>query len=349
MKPQIGTLLLILASVILSAGQNPRTLSTHPPPDETRRQRVAEIHGQVRLPDGTPAAGVRVFARGSTNADAKTDSLGKFQIIQLVPGMYDVYVQAVGYLPVRQRVDLETGRGTFVDITLRGNAAAGRTTVQSQPAPIPVPVVTPTPVDSPVPENARKSYEDAQRALATANDINAAVALLKTAVSEYPQYTQAYLLMGGAYSSQQNWDEAHGAFQKAVELEPKNANAWIGLGAVDNEKNNFSEAETHLLKAVELAPESADAHFELGRAYYGEGRWQSAEEQLAKANQLRPDDAQQHAFMGNILLREHNAQAALQQFQEVLRLDPNGPLAGPTRQMVERLQTTLTQSANQKQ
>ena len=348
MKPQIGTLLLILASVISAAAQNPRTSSTRFPLDETRRQRVAEVHGQVRLPDGSPAVGVRVFARGSTDADAKTDSLGKFQIIQLVPGMYDVYVQAVGYLPVRQRVDLETSRGTFVDITLRG-PSPGLTTVQSPPAAKPVPVAAPTSVDATIPENARKNYEDAQRALAAANDVNAAVALLKTAVGEYPQYTQAYLLMGGAYSSQQNWDEAHGAFQKAAELEPKNANAWIGLGAVDNEKNNFAEAETHLLKAVELAPESADAHFELGRAYYGEGRWQSAEEQLAKANQLRPDDAQQHAFMGNILLREHNAQAALQQFQEVLRLDPNGPLAGPSRQMVERLQTALTQSANQKQ
>lgn len=337
-------LLLFFALVAPASAQLVRTLPHPPPLDDTRRMRVAEIHGQVRLPDGRPASGVRVGASsGGSGGDSVTDSLGKFQIVHLVPGNYYVQVWAVGYQRMSQQVDLTTSRGAFLDFTLRPDLAASRPA-----APPPLPAVRISAGDATAPESARKSYEEAQHLLAAGN-VNTALELLKMAISQYPEYTQAHLMMGAAYSSQENWEEAQKAFQKAVELDQKNAEAYLGLGAVENEKKSFPEAENHLLKAVELAPESADAHFELGRAYYGQGRWQLADEHLAKANQLRPDNAQQHAVMGNILLRERNAGAALKQFQEALRLDPNGPLAAPTRQMIERLEAALKQSGNQKQ
>lgn len=341
-------LLLSFALVVPISAQNVRTLAHPPPLDDTRRQRVTEIHGQVRLPDGSPASGARVNVAGTSRGDAKTDSSGKFQIDHLVPGKYYVHVWAPGYQGVSQQVDLESARGIFLDFTLRPATAARGPAVQSQPA-APLPAIHISAGDTTAPESARKNYEEAERMLVAGNNVNTALELLKTAISQYPEYIQAHLLMGAAYSSQENWEEAQKAFQKAVELDQKNADAYIGLGAVENEKKNFPEAENHLLKAVELAPVSADAHFELGRAYYGQERWQLADQQLAKANELRPDNAQQHAVMGNILLREHNAEGALKQFQEALRLDPNGPLAVPTHQMIERLETALKQSGNQKQ
>jgi hypothetical protein len=49
--------------------------------------------------------------------------------------------------------------------------------------------------------------------------------------------------------------------------------------------------------------------------------------------------------MGNILLREHNAEGALKEFKEALRLDPTGPTAEPTQQMIARIEAALQQQA----
>ena len=83
--------------------------------------------------------------------------------------------------------------------------------------------------------------------------------------------------------------------------------------------------------------------FELGRAYLGLGRWDAAGQHVAKANQLRPDDPQQHVVLGNIMLRERNADGALKEFQEALRLDPKGPIAEPTRQVIARIEAAIKQ------
>jgi tetratricopeptide (TPR) repeat protein len=196
---------------------------------------------------------------------------------------------------------------------------------------------------------AGKQLRKAENLMVDPATVGKAVDLLTKVVKGDPRNAAAHILLGVAYSSQQNWDEAKKSFSTAVELEPFNALTYIGLGCVENEAKTFAEAGNHLLKAVALAPESADAHFELGRAYFGQGRWDLAGQQIAMANQFRADDPQQHVLMGNILLRERNAAGALKEFQETVRLDPTGPLAAPAGQMIERIETALRQSGNQNQ
>jgi tetratricopeptide (TPR) repeat protein len=197
-----------------------------------------------------------------------------------------------------------------------------------------------------IPESARNDVASAEQLLAQGKKLDKSIQLLKKAVAQYPQYGQAYLLMGVAYSVQKNWDEADKALKKAIELEPGDAPAYVALGSVENETKNYAEAEKYLTKAVELSPESADAQFELGRAYWGLGRWDDAQQHVGKANQLRPGSSAQHVLMGNIMLRERNAEAALSEFKESLKLDPNGPMADPTRQIISRIEAALKQQSS---
>src|SRR5262249_53702051 len=157
----------------------------------------------------------------------------------------------------------------------------------------------------------------------------------------YPNYSEAYLLMGVAYSSQRKWDDAEKALQKTIELNKKAGGAYVALGSVENEKKEYAQAEKYLLKAVELAPNSADAHFELGRAYWGQQRWDVADQHVSKANQLRPGNAGQHVMLGNILLRERDAVGALKEFKQAVQVDPKGPLAPPAQQMVDKIEAAL--------
>lgn len=306
-------------------------------------QRLGQIHGQVRLPDGRPASvGTAVTLEmrggGGVAAQTQTDRSGKFEFTQLQQAIYEVHIDATGYVADQQEVNLNAMPMAYVNFVLKSNPTSAGPAV-----PPGGPGASISAIDPNAPEGARKDFESAQELLSEGKDLDKSIQLFKKAVAQYPKYSQAYLLMGVAYSSQKNWGEAEKALQKAVELNPSNAAAYLALGSVDNEKKNFAEAEKSLLKAVELSPQSADAQVELGRAYFGLGRWADAERQIAKANQLRPDVAQQHVMLGDIFLRERNADGALKEFQEALRLDPTGPMAEPTRQMVARIEAALKQ------
>ncbi len=312
-------------------------------PQRSNVPRLAQIHGQVRLPDGRPATlGTAVTLEmrggGGVAAQTQTDSSGKFEFMQLQPAIYEVHISAVGYAADQQEANLNAMPMAYLSFTLKPDP-----TYAGPAVPPGGPGATVSAIDANTPEGARKDFESAQELLVQGKDLDKSVQLFKKAVAQYPKYSQAYLLMGVAYSAQKNWGEAEKALQKAVELNPSNAAAYLALGSVENEKKNFTEAEKPLLKAVELSPQSADAQVELARAYFGQGRWAEAERQIAMANQLRPNVAQQHVMMGDVFLRERNAEAALKEFQEALRLDPTGPMAEPTRQMVARIEAALQQ------
>jgi len=308
--------------------------------------RPAEIHGQVRLPDGRPApTGVAIsleMSGGGAAGQTQTDQSGKFSFQQVPQAVYEVHVRAVGYQADPQVVDLTTSHSTYLTFILRDDAShkgPGGPAVPPEG-----PGATISLADQNAPEGARKDLASAQQLLSQGKDLNKSIQLLKKAVTEYPNYAQAYLLMGVAYSSQHKWNDAVEPLQKSIALDQNNSSAYVALGSVENERKNFSEAEKYLTKAVQLSPESPDAQFELGRAYWGLSRWDEAGQHVAKANQLRPDNAGQHILMGNIFLRERNAEGALKEFQDAVRLDPKGPLAEPTRQMIAKIQAALSQA-----
>ena len=330
--------LYISSGLVALAQQQPNTIP-----------HLGEVRGQVRMPGGQPAVrGTAVYLEmrgGGTAGQSQTDGQGKFEFAQLSPAIYEVHIRAVGYLADFQEVDLTSIPMAYLTFVLRPEPSSRAPAVPPEG-----PGATISAIDPNAPEGARKNVASAQELMTQGNDkdIDKSIGLLKKAVAQYPQYSQAYLLMGVAYSSQKNWDDAEKVLQKSVELNQKNAATYVALGSVENEKKKASDAEKYLLKAVELAPDSSDAHFELGRAYWGLGKWDLADQHVAKANQLKPDNFSQRVLMGNILLRERNAPAALKEFQEAVRINPTGPASEPVRQMIARIEAALQQAEAQK-
>ncbi len=149
------------------------------------------------------------------------------------------------------------------------------------------------------------------------------------------------MYLGLVQMALRRWKDAESALGKASELNDKLAAAHLALGTCYNQQGRFAEAEKPLLRGLELAPEAADGHYEPGRTYWALGRWQEAEPRAQKALALRPEFPAAHLLMGNILLRKRDAAAALQEFKEYLRLEPNGPMAPPTREMVAKIERAL--------
>lgn len=315
---------------------------------QTRNVHPVEIHGRVLLSNGQPApVGTVVTLEtpgGGFNGQAQTNSQGKFEFPQMTPAVYDVHVRAFGYLPESQTMDMTNMPSAYLNFTLKLDPSRKES---------PIPPGGPgesisAPLDPDAPDDAKKDLDAGRTLLSSGKDVNKSIELFKKAITRYPQYSEAYLLMGVAYSSQKKWDDAEKALQKTIELNKSAGGAYVALGSVENERKEYAQAEKYLLKAVELAPNSADAHFELGRAYWGLQRWDVADQHVSKANELRPGSAGQHVMLGNIMLRERDAVGALKEFKQAVQVDPQGPLAPPAQQMVDKIEAALKQSESQK-
>jgi tetratricopeptide (TPR) repeat protein len=191
------------------------------------------------------------------------------------------------------------------------------------------------------PPEAQKEFEAGKNLLLEKKKPKDSIPHFQSAIKTYPSFGEAYLLMGTAYMDEKDWNNARSALEKAVQLDQSLAAAHLALGVTLNEMGDFKDAEKPLTKGLELSPDFAEGQYELGRTYWAMGRWQDAEPHARKATGLQPGMAKAHVLMGNILLRQRNAPAALTEFKEYLQLDPNGPLAAPTREMVSKIEKAL--------
>jgi tetratricopeptide (TPR) repeat protein len=194
--------------------------------------------------------------------------------------------------------------------------------------------------DLAVPDNAKKEFDVAQKAL-DAKHFDSGIAHLKKAIELYPNFPQAYATMGAAYLDEKKYKDAQTALEKAVELDPKAAGAFIELGATLNQLKDYPGAVTALNKGLELNPEVPAGDYELAKAYMAQQQWQSAEPHLRKVIAAEPNMAGAHVMLGNVLLKKGDGPGALNEFQTYLKLDPNGPMANGVREVIPKIEAAL--------
>lgn len=88
-------------------------------------QRLGAITGVVKDEGGARVRDVEVSIP-KTGALVRTDSLGRFILPRLVPGMFDVSLRRLSYTPMIMSLEVTAGDTTDVDVTL--NAAAEQLT-----------------------------------------------------------------------------------------------------------------------------------------------------------------------------------------------------------------------------
>ena len=300
---------------------------------------ISYIRGRVRFMPGATEQPVTVTLedeRGGTVARTQTDSRGRFIFNVHSQSIYVIKVRLAGHREVSRRVDLVSGIVTDVLIDLMPESGK-----DSSAAPLAVSEPTISVKRLAVPEAAQSEFEKGINLLLARKEPEASIPHFRKAIEVHPAFAEAYLLLGRAYMDLVRWKEAQLALEKAILQDDKLAGAHLALGACYNEQKDFAAAEKALLRGLELDAESAEGHYELGKTYWALGRWQEAEPHARRAVTLRPDFAPVHVLMGNILLRKRDAPAALQEFKEYLRLEPQGPFAASTRDMVARIEKAL--------
>jgi tetratricopeptide (TPR) repeat protein len=298
------------------------------------------IRGQVRLDNGLPADHVIVRLRSDAVAfqtETQTDIQGKFEFDGLYPTTYHLTIEGQGFRPYSSNIDISMSRMSYEQITLRMNKEP-----EAKAVPAEGPAGSLNVRIAQIPPAARKEF-DVGRQRMSLQDAAGSEQHFQKAIALYPQYAEAYQLLGVLHLEEGKYAEAGPELQKAAELEPHMSTAYFALGICRNLMGKYAEAEPAFLRGLELNPDSPDGQYELAKTYWALGRWQDADPHAQKAVALKPDVGPPHVLLGNIALRKRDPQKALMEYHEYLRLDPNGNMAAGTQQMVDKIEQTLKQ------
>lgn len=117
----------------------------------------------------------------------------------------------------------------------------------------------------------------------------------------------------------------------ALDLDRTNPEAYLALGSAYNSENDFDRAETNLRRALGLNPDSWQAKLELAKTWYGQKRHVIALRQL---DLIRSDFPDVHLLRANILISLGRKQEGAEQFAIFLRAVPSDRRAPQIRQII---------------
>jgi tetratricopeptide (TPR) repeat protein len=292
-----------------------------------------EIVGQVRAAEtGLPANRVPIrlerFGGGLVD-QIDTDSTGRFRFGNLQRGYYRVILNVPGYRPAQQDADLQVVFRAYLMFELSAEKTGPMALVDV--------------IDARAPAEARQELIRGRDALGR-REYEASIAHLQRAISVYPEFYEAHLLLGTALMDGREWKKAEVAFQRAAEVKPDSAPAILALGEVYWRQKRYDEAEKTLLRGLKLDDKSWHGYFALARLYWDLDNIAKAGPAIGRTLQLKPDFAQAHLLAGNILLKVNQQERALAEYQEYLRLDPKGEFAVQARELVQKLSKAIVEN-----
>ncbi len=304
------------------------------------------IRGVVQYDDGRPADHVILRLRSDLvtayQAETSTDIQGKFDFDGLPNSTFRLTIEGQGFRTYDSFIDISVSKMAYEMITLR---------LDRDPDAKPVPPEGPKGAVNAriakIPPDARKEF-DLGKARMQAQDGPSSLPHFQKAIDLYPNYAEAYQLMGVVNLETGKFADAEPQLAKATEIEPKLTTAFFALGVCRNQMAKYAEAETALARGLKLDPNSADGHYHIAEAYWNLGRFDDSEPHARKSLELKPDMAPAHVLLGNSMLRKRDAPGALKEFKEYLRLAPQGEFAPATRAAVERLEKGLQQAKQPK-
>jgi cytochrome c-type biogenesis protein CcmH/NrfG len=126
-----------------------------------------------------------------------------------------------------------------------------------------------------------------------------------------------------------------------VKKEPGNVEAWIKYGNALMDTKRFNEAVGAYEKALAIDPKNVDVRVDMGTCYRNSGRPADAAKEYRKALEIDPRHLNAHMNLGVVLAYDLQDKAqAVKEFEKVLELDPNGPNSAKIRSIVQQLKSS---------
>lgn len=270
---------------------------------------------------------------GGIVGTAFTASNGNFEFDNIPPGNYNLVTDSVGHDPVTQQVNVQDGAVFGVEVEIHASAEAAK----DPHAPSKVSVR-----ELAIPPKAQAAMAKGMSLLYKKSDYQGSITQFQKAISEYPDYYEAYAHMGVAYQRFGDSSASEMALRKSVELsQDQYMDGLCFLAAFLSDRGRFEDGEAVARKSMELDPNSWQANSALASALLGQNRNKEAEVNAAAAVKLQPSLPELHLILANIHARLRNFTAVLDDLNAYLQLDPKGPFADQARSQKDEIQRAL--------
>lgn len=133
-------------------------------------------------------------------------------------------------------------------------------------------------------------------------DFGAAMAALRRAIEQAPDFAMAHYFLGLAYGLQGRHADAAAAFARTTELDADFAMAHLNRGVALQKLGRLDEAEAALREALRVEPDSPKALQFLGQVLARQGRFGEAIDALERSLARHPDPAAVRADLEKVRL-----------------------------------------------
>jgi tetratricopeptide (TPR) repeat protein len=297
------------------------------------RQGGVAVFGRVSLPDGKPAARVRVFieAPNGLKRDMLSDDQGNYEFRGLSSGRYSLSAtnpdEPEQYSePAESDTTRAFSNRLRVDIYLRLPQHDAKTTYNPG-------TVNAAEAAQNIPKAARKAYDQGVK-LQKENQHEKALIAFNQAVDLYPEYFQALTERASLLMGRNQLAEAAADFERALRLNDKYVPALRGLGYCQIQQKQFEAAVSNLERAFVMEPKVPLTLLLLGYANLSLGRYEPAQQCLEEALKLGPESAARaHVYLAEVFAHEQKFKEAADSIRRYLALKPDAPDAADLRKM----------------
>jgi tetratricopeptide (TPR) repeat protein len=157
----------------------------------------------------------------------------------------------------------------------------------------------------------RKDYEGAIR------EFRRSIGLAPN--SDYSTDASSY--MANAYLGLGDTDGAVKAYEEALKRSPNRDDIYISLGNLHFSEEKYDKAAQAYEKAVSIWP-SSDNHYALGQAYLNAGQYSKADHEFNTVLRMDPDKPNGNYGLGLNFSKQGRYEDAILQFKQAVRIDP---------------------------
>jgi tetratricopeptide (TPR) repeat protein len=259
---------------------------------------------------------------------AFTDGSGRLEFLGLFPQSYILRISKPGF------------RATEVSVDVRRGETAKSVNAQLQREEGDAPALTAGMVsarDLSIPKPALTATQKGVQALNEKKDAQQAVRFFQEAVKLFPEYYEAYFMLGAAQMQLKAYDEAQKAYEKAIEVNPQFVRPYYPLAVLLASRKRHEDAERLLLRAVEMDAQNWEGPFELARSYANRQLWEKALHYGELAHS-RPNPATKvHLLMADLYSNTGQTDKAIMELEKFIRLDPNSSFLPKAKAALEQL------------
>src|SRR5262245_10283308 len=138
-----------------------------------------------------------------------------------------------------------------------------------------------------------------------------------------PDFTNAALLLAGAYGSLERFGDAVMVLQEEAKLAPNDPQLQLALGMTYRQAKRNNEARQAFEKAVQLMPDNLFPFDQLIELDLADKHFDAARQRVANQFQKDPNVPAGQYWQGKILAAEGKWDSAVAELQKTLQLDPN--------------------------